>query len=111
MNDSLSMSKESYYDMCDMLGTEPDPNEVPVEFSDLYLDIQEAYYVYIMLQDTWDQMNGSYTGKNYSGILDILELNEIEDKKLCFRLIKKIDEARSEAIKSKKTAPPTKKPT
>jgi len=109
MNDSLSMTKESYYEMCDMLGNEPNPDELPVEFSDLYTDIQEAYYIYIMLQDTWDQMNGTYTGKNFSGLLDILTLHEVEDKKQCFLLLRKIDESRMKALKAKKQAIP--KPT
>jgi hypothetical protein len=96
------MSKDTYYEMCSMLGTEPIYEEIPVEFEDLSLDTQEAFVLYQMLQDNFDSMSGTYQGKNYSGLLDILELNEVEDKKLMFTLIRKIDECRSKAIKASK---------
>lgn len=103
------MDKESYYEMCEMLGTEPDPNEIPVEFEDLHLDVQEAFTMYNMLSDMWDTMNGSYMGKNYAGFIDIMELHGIDDKKLMFSLVKEIDKYRSKALKAlaKKPQKPT----
>ncbi len=96
------MTKDTYYEMCEMLGSDPVHEEIPVEFEDLNLDTQEAFGIYQMLQDNWDTMNGNYVGKNYSGLLDILELYEIEDKQLTFTLIRKIDECRSKAIAASK---------
>ena len=102
------MTKEQYYEMCDALGTEPDPDEIPVEFEDLHLEVQEAYGIYCMLQDQWDTMNGNYIGKNYSGLLDILALYEVEDKKQVFDIIKRIDEYRGKAIRLKSGSKKTK---
>jgi len=96
------MTKESYFEMCEMLNSEPIEAEIPIDFEDLHLDVQEAYSMYVMLQDNWDTMNGTYIGKNYSGLLDILELFEIDDKKTTFTLIRKIDEYRSKSIAAKK---------
>ncbi len=97
----VSMTKEQYFEMCEMFKSDPIESEIPVEFEDLNLDVQEAFGIYNMLQDNWDTMNGTYMGKIYTGILDILELNEIDDKKTTYTLIRKIDEYRSKAIKSK----------
>lgn len=98
------MTKEQYYDMCEALGNEPDPKEVPVEFDDLHIEVQEAYDIYIMLQDMWDPMNGNYLGKNFSGLLDILALNGVDDTKLTFIILKKLDEYRGKAIRMNKKA-------
>ncbi len=88
--------------MCEMMGSEPIHEEIPVELGDMPLDVQEAYAIYCMLQDNWDTMNGTYIGKNYSGLIDILELYEVDDKKSTFSIIRKLDESRSSAINSKK---------
>lgn len=80
--------------MCEMLGNEPNPDEVPVEFEDLPLDVQEAYVIYSTMQDTFDPMHGAYLGKSFSGLLDVLALYDIEDRKLTFNIIKEIDKCR-----------------
>lgn len=99
------MTKEHYYDMCEMLDSTPVESEIPVDYDDLNLDVQQGLEIYNMLQDQWDTMNGNYMGKNYSGALDIMELFEVEDRKTTFNLLRKIDEYRSKAIKLKNPAP------
>lgn len=89
-----------------MLNSEPIESEIPIEFDDLNLDAQEAFGVYHMLQDSWDMMSGTYMGKNYVGITEILELNQVEDKKSIFSLIKLIDKFRSKLVNSKKKNAP-----
>lgn len=94
------MTREKYYEMCEMLGTEPDESEVPLEFDDLLIDVQEAIQIYNKLKDEWDGMNGVYLGKSYSGIVDIFDLLEVprEDRLTLFELIGIIDQYRSEAL-------------
>ncbi len=87
------------------MGSEPIDSEIPVEYDDLLLDVQEAMLIYRMLSDTWDVMNGHYTGKNYAGLLDILSLYDIEDRKTTFMIIRKLDEARITTTKPQKSAP------
>ena len=98
------MSKDAYFEMCEMLGSEPIEEEIPVDFSDLPVTAQQAFGIYSKLRDEWDYMNGTYLGKSYAGILDILTLLEVpvEDRKTMFELITIIDEHRSKAIAANK---------
>ena len=94
------MTKDVYFEMCEALNSEPIEDEIPVDYEDLFVDVQEALGVYNKLRDEWDTMNGSYQGKNYSGIGDIFDILEIpvEDKKTMYNLIGIIDTHRSKAI-------------
>lgn len=96
------MTKQQYFEMCEMLGNEPLESEVPIEFEDFPLEVQEAYQVYNTLNDNWEGMSGSYLGKNYAGIKDIMEILGIEDKAICLQLIQLLDSARIKLINSKK---------
>lgn len=94
------MTKDAYLDMCFELGTEPDESEMPVDYEELYIDVQQAMSIYSKLRDEWDSMNGLYLGKNYSGLLDILILLDVpvEDRRTLYELIGLIDKYRSKAI-------------
>ena len=94
------MTKDAYFEMCEALGSEPVDSEIPVDYEDLLIDVQEAMTIYSKLRDEWDTMNGVYLGKNYAGILDIFEILEIskEDRRTVFDLLGIIDKHRSKAI-------------
>lgn len=94
------MTKDAYFELCDALGTEPIESEIPVDYDDFYIDVQEALGIYSKLKDEWDTMNGNYMGKSYAGILDIFTILEVpvEDHKTIFNLISIIDTHRSKAI-------------
>lgn len=94
------MTKDAYFEMCEMLGTEPVEEEIPVEYDDFFIDVQEALGIYQKLRDEWDTMNGSYIGKTYAGLLDILDLLgvPVEDRRTQYELIGIIDTHRSKAI-------------
>lgn len=94
------MTKDAYFEMCEALGSEPVESEIPVEFEDFYVDVQQAMQIYFKLRDEWDTMNGNYLGKNYAGILDIFTILEVpvEDRKTMYDLIGIIDKHRSDAI-------------
>ena len=98
------MTKTAYLEMCEMLGSEPIEEEMPVEYDDLFIDIQQAMGIYSKLRDEWDTMNGVYMGKNYSGILDIFTILEVpvQDHKTMFDLIGMIDSYRAKAIADNK---------
>lgn len=94
------MTKATYFEMCEALGSEPLDEEIPIEYDDFCLEVQEALAMYNKLRDEWDTVNGNYMGKNYSGILDIFTILEVpvEDHKTLFNLIGIIDQHRSKAI-------------
>lgn len=98
------MTKAAYFEMCEALGSEPLEEEIPVDYEDLLVDVQEALSMYHKLRDEWDTMNGVYLGKSYAGILDIFEIQgvPVEDRKMLYDLIGVIDTHRSKAIADSK---------
>lgn len=101
-NSEVSMTKDQYFEMCKMLGAEPSEEEIPVEFDDFPLEVQEAYLLYNIISDNWDHMSGTYLGKNMVGIKDIMEIYKIEDARLTLQLINSIDLIRRTIINAKK---------
>lgn len=101
---NVSMSKDTYFEMCEALGNEPIESEVPIDFDDFPLEVQQAFNAYKMLRDEWDTMSGSYLGKSLIGVKDILEATEIDvsEYKLIIMLIRIIDNVRSDEINNKK---------
>jgi hypothetical protein len=99
-NMSVSMTKEAYFEMCDALGTEPIEEEIPVEMQDFPDEVQEAISIYYKLRDDWDTMNGVYMGKSYVGLMDILDIMEVDskDRKYLLDWISVMDAARSKMI-------------
>ena len=98
------MTKDAYFEMCDALGSEPLESEIPIDYDDFCIDLQEALGIYQKLKDEWDTVNGNYLGKSYAGILDIFNILEvpIEDRKTVFNLIGIIDTHRAKAISDMK---------
>ena len=90
--------------MCELMGNEPVEAEIPVEYEDFPVEVQQAFSVYNMLRDEWDSMSGVYLGKTLIGIKDILDAMEIEreEHKFMIILVRMIDRVRSDEINSKK---------
>tara|TARA_B100001093_G_scaffold108253_1_gene100486 strand:- start:12389 stop:12658 length:270 start_codon:yes stop_codon:yes gene_type:complete len=66
---------------------------------DMYpYEVQMAFFIYSMLQDVWEGMNGMYMGKSMAGLMDLLNIYEIEDKKTVVYFVKAIDGERGSAI-------------
>jgi len=100
----VGMSKDQYFEMCEALGNDPVESEIPIEFDDFPLEVQQAFNAYRMLRDEWDTMSGSYLGKSLIGIKDVLEATEIDpsEQKFIIMLIRIIDNVRSDEINNKK---------
>ena len=52
--------------MCEQLGNEPIPEEIPLEFGDFPFMVQEAIQIFSILPDNWEGMSGTYMGKDYT---------------------------------------------
>lgn len=102
-NGSVGVSKETYFEMCEMLGEEPQEDNIPVEFEDFPVEAQQALLAYRMLRDEWDSFSGMYLGKQLIGISEVLYAIEIEkeEQKFIVQLIRIIDNIRSEEINKK----------
>lgn len=85
------------------MGNEPIEEEIPIEFEDLYIDVQEALSIYNKLRDEWDAMSGVYVGKSYSGITEIFSMLGLpkEDWKTVYDIIGIIDKHRKKLINAK----------
>ena len=101
------MTKEAYFEMCEMLGSEPLDEEIPLELDDFPWLVQQAFVIYGMLSDIWEGMSGSYLGKDYSLLFNLFELYGIdsaEEKLLATDFIKQIDAVRSKILYEKQKA-------
>ncbi len=100
------MTKATYFEMCEALGSEPIESEIPIEFEDLCTDLQEALGIYSKLKDEWDTMNGYYMGKSFAGIKDIFDILEVDvaDRRNMFDLLSSIDSYRAKSINDRKKA-------
>jgi hypothetical protein len=61
------MTQEKYLEMCESLGNEPIPEEIPPAFSDLSNQSQNAMEIFMYLKDDWNSMGG-YLGKDLSNL-------------------------------------------
>jgi hypothetical protein len=109
------MTKDAYFEMCEMLGTEPDPDEIPVELDDLPDLVQQALEIYGFLPDRWEGMSATFLGKDYSIAFDLFRTYEIDcnvQQRLLLRTMSVIDSLRSKIITTKQqvTKQATKKP-
>jgi hypothetical protein len=106
------MTKESYFEMCEMLGQEPIEDEIPVDINDLPFLVQQCMLMYGLLEDRWDSMGGGYLGKNFSTVFDFFKVYEIEDTEslLVLELLQHMDAVRSKIVaeKIKAKSPATK---
>lgn len=103
-NMNVGMTKDSYFELCEALGNEPLEEEIPVEYDDFPVEVQEAIGIYYKLRDEWDGMNGVYMGKSFAGFADILNIMEYpeEDRKYLLDWIAIMDATRSKMYKDMK---------
>ena len=70
------------------MGVEPNEEDLPKDPSTFSLEAQQALIMLNVLPDKWEGMSGTWVGKEYAGLLDIMDLYQIEDKKQVFELLK-----------------------
>lgn len=73
--------------MCEEMGWDPDPDEIPMEISDLSYEAQQALRLFNVLPDKIEGMNGIWLGKDYSGLGDIMRIYKIEESEEVFELL------------------------
>lgn len=97
------MTKDQYYDMCDMLGNEPVDKDIPVDMGDLLPEVQLAYNIYSLLRPNFDSFSGVYHGKDYSSLNALFVMYDVppEDQREYFKIILILDGIDSEQINAK----------
>ena len=98
------MTKDSYFEMCEMLGEEPIEAEIPLELSDLPEIVQQCIVMFGVVSDRWDSMGGNYLGKDYSilfNLFDIYQVSDPSEKLLSLEFLQHVDNVRSKLISDK----------
>ena len=97
------MTKDAYYEMCEITGEQPLLENEPVEWQDLPEQVQQCFEVYSFLPDRWEGMSATFMGKDYSIVFylfDTFQVIEL-DRLLYLRLMSNIDGIRSKLIQNK----------
>jgi hypothetical protein len=82
------MTKAQYLLMMEQLGNEPIPEEIPLEYGDFPILVQESMQIFSILPDVWDGMSGTYMGKNYSILPYLMDtIFEVSDKQQTMQII------------------------
>ena len=71
------------------MGVEPKEDEIPKDPSTFSLEAQQALTMMNALPDMWEGMNGTWLGKDYSGLGDVMEIYDINKKREVFRYSRK----------------------
>lgn len=64
--------------MCELLGTKPEEDQIPVGREDLNPDTQSALFIYDKLQANWEGFSGQYLGKDLSLIPYLVKFYKID---------------------------------
>ena len=80
--------------MCEQMGTEPDPEFIPLEPNDLDYESQMALKMFSVLPDRIDGASGTWLGKELSGLGTFLEVFEVDyPRRVCELLFIIVSEA------------------
>jgi hypothetical protein len=106
------MTKDKYFEMCEMMGSEPVDSEIPVEIEDFPELVIQCFLIYRILPDIWDTMNGNYLGKDYNLIFNLFKLYGLDESEhlLSISFLQEMDTCRSKVIAEKLKAKMDKKP-
>jgi hypothetical protein len=74
------------------MGWEPDEDQMPIDPSTLSLEVQQALVLLNALPDNWEGMSGSWMGKDYSGLSAIMDIYQINDRRVVFELLKQAEQ-------------------
>ena len=82
------MNLEQYLQMCEQMVWEPKDDEIAKDPNDLSYNVQGALVLFNALPDIWEGMSGTWMGKDYSGLMDIMNIYKLDNKKEIFTLLK-----------------------
>jgi hypothetical protein len=89
-NFEVGMTRERYYDLCEQLSEEPDPEKIPPEIQDFPIDAQKAILIFNKLGDRVIADIG-YMGKDYTNLKTYIDVYEIVDQKLFLEVLLRLD--------------------
>ena len=84
------MTRERYLQMCEQLGKEPNPEEIPPDFEDFPAEMQQAIAVFNSLGDRVYPDIG-YIGKDYTNLPLLIDVYGIEDSEYLVEILHYLD--------------------
>jgi len=84
-------SAETYFKICEQLGRDPEPDQIPPEINDFPPEVQYAIEVYNKLGDKVVADVG-YLGKDWTAVQYFEKLYPLEDKEIFYETILLLDE-------------------
>ena len=81
------MSQDQYIDMCEQMGWEINEDDIPKDPSVFSIEVQQALMLLNILPDKWEGMSGTWMGKDYSGLDAIMNIYEIDNRRVVFDLV------------------------
>ena len=87
--------------MCEILGSDPVPSEIPYTREDLSLDTQIVFNIYDKLPAKWDGFSGQYMGKDLSLLPILTKKLEVDIVNYVWDIIPIIDSFVAEDIAKK----------
>lgn len=98
------MTRDGYFEMCEVMGTVPKDDEIPVEFDDLITEVQECVVIYNSLRDSWEFVGGNYLGKDLSYIEAVFKMYQVPPDmyRWYLEIVLEIDKMRSKHIQETK---------
>jgi len=80
------MTRDRYFMMCEQLGKEPDPEEIPPDWEDFPDIVVEAMTVFSMLGDRIMADIG-FVGKDFTNLPHYIDIYNIQDKELFLEIL------------------------
>ena len=80
------MTADRYFSMCEQLGKEPDPDEIPPSWEDFPEIALQAMNTYSMLGDRIYADIG-FVGKDLTSLPIYLDIHEVKDKELFLEIL------------------------
>ena len=74
---------------------------MPIEDEHFPIEVQQALSIHTFLPDVWDGSSGSYMGKNWAALTELLDSHNIEDRRTVIFFLKFIDNFRQDAVNEK----------
>lgn len=84
------MTQDRYLEMCEQLGKEPDPEEMPPDISDFPEIVQIGLSIFNTLGDRVYPEIG-YIGKDYTNLPILMEMYGVEDTELLLQILGYLD--------------------
>ena len=93
------------------MGLPIDENEIPLDINDISYNSQQAVFIFNILPDKIEGMNGVWLGKEYAGLSDIMNIYDIDNQRevldllqICIREATKVyAKQREQAVKQAET--------